>query len=166
MLEEGYFRDESGQEYFLYGDLGFHIRKNLLTGYNGAERLRAANDEEKRQFELFNREWSGARISVEWGFGDVTREFQALNLVLFEKPNLSRIGVWYLTAVFLTNCWKCCNGRGKFFCDPPSIREYLRPWDATFEETFRKWQPEEYIFRMPEEKKNEWNVGTKESVDE
>lgn len=110
--------------------------------------------------------WSGARVSVEWGFGDVTQEFQALNLVLFEKPNLSPIGEWYLTAVFLTNSWKCYNGMGKFFCDPPSIREYLRPWDATFKKKFKEWQPEENIFRMPEEKMNEWNVGTKESVDE
>lgn len=166
MLEQGFFKDSDGKQYFVYGDLGFHVRKNMLTGWNEADKQRAANAAMKRQYEEFNREWSGARVSVEWGFGDVTAEFESLNLLFFQKPNVSRIGVWYLVAVLLTNCWKCYNGRGKFFCDPPSIREYLRPWDATFEATFREWRPRKYIFRMEEEETNEWNVGSAESDDD
>lgn len=156
MLENEEFMDEDGcTDYFIYGDLGYNLSRHLMTGFM----------EPDARERLFNKLWSKDRVAVEWGFMDVSSRFQALNLMLFQKPKLSRIGVWYLVAVLLMNCYKCyyrCTASYHFDCDTPDIDVYLKKWDETFARYFSKYRPEVYPFRMAEEKLTEWNTTVEE----
>ena len=76
----------------------------------------------------FNTAISGVRIAVEWGFGNLLNQFQFLDLKQPEQLLKSPIGKYYLSGVFLFNCYTCFNGGEKstyFDLAPPSLDEYL-----------------------------------------
>lgn len=156
MLEAEEFKDEDGcTDYFIYGDLGYDLSSHLITGFLEPDKEEA----------LFNKLWSRDRVAVEWGFMDISSRFQALNLMLLQKPRLSRIGVWYNVSVLLMNCYKCyygCEASAHFNCKAPEVKDYLKEWDETFEYYFRKYRPDVYPFRMAEEELTEWNTNKEE----
>lgn len=151
MLEGGLF----GEGSLVYGDGGFHLMPGLIVGDPDG-------DPDARAFmHLTNRH----RVSVEWGFGKVLNTFRMHSYTPVQKPNLSRVGVWYLVSVLLMNCQVCLYGSvaaQHFKCPPPTLEEYLRAtWDEdpTFAETFERYRPRMYPMRMKGESKNRWNTG-------
>lgn len=153
LMDEGVF----GEGLCVYGDQGFYIGPGIWTGYSGAA-PGSAEDQ-------FNHKWNGQRTSVEWGFGKVANTFRTHDFTPLQKPNLSRIGVWYLVSVLLTNCQVCLYGSqaaGHFQCPPPTLEEYLRAeWheDPAFAEVYDRYRPCMYPFRLKEEKLTRWNTG-------
>lgn len=108
------------QNYCLYGDPAYPIRAQLLAPYRGD----VANDQN-----VFNKEMSRVRQSVEWGFGKVTTNFAFLDFKKNLKLLLQPVSKYYVVGVFLMNCHTCIYGSqtsSYFDCEPPSLTEYLQ----------------------------------------
>ena len=81
---------------------------------------------------------------------------------------LSRIAVWYLVSVLLTNCQVCMYGSqasGYFQCAPPSLEEYLRKEsidDPAWKDAYDTYRPAMYTMRLKKEPRTKWNTGQKE----
>jgi hypothetical protein len=112
--------------YAMYGDPAYPQSAYLIGGVTGAAdgSVEAA----------WNKTMSGARICVEWTFGEVNRQFRALslkqNMMLFRIP----VAKYYYTAVFLANCRNCMYGSetsNYFDCEPMSFDDYIAlvDWD-------------------------------------
>lgn len=154
MLTDGWYLD--GQQGLVYGDLGFHRGPGILTG---------VRENEKGRERGINHVMNSDRVSVEWGFGGVVNQFRMHSFTPLQKPLLSRIAIWYLDSVLLTNCQICMYGSeaaGHFDCQPPSLSEYLRSqWDEDplFAEAFDRYRPDIYPMRLAHEKLTKWNTG-------
>jgi hypothetical protein len=71
---------------------------------------------------------ASACISVEWTSGEVSRQFQQLDLnhalMMYKFPVVK----YYAVAVFLVNCWNSCYSgetSSYFACEPMSLEEYI-----------------------------------------
>ena len=110
-----------GSTYCIYGDPAYPLSPVLQCPFRGA-----ALTVNQR---LFNRDMSAARVTVEWLFGIVLRDFAFLDFKANLKLWLSPIAIYYKVAVLLTNCLTCLNGGNQvsmlFGMSPPSIEEYL-----------------------------------------
>lgn len=158
MLDKGLFADEDGKVYRPFSDMGYHCGLNILTGF------REAHGNAQR---LFNTTWSQQRVFVEQGFGQITNTFRMHQFMPLQRVQVSRLSVWYLMSVVLTNCQVCLYGSkaaNHFKCPPPSLEEYLKPWekDEQFAAVFDRFRPDIYWMRLHEEPRNMYNVGTKE----
>lgn len=148
MAENGEFTDEEGNQYFFFGDLGYTSGIGILSGFKEATGV----------FKSFNHIWSNQRIAVEWGFGAITRAWQSLDFVTLQKPRRSRIGMWYLVSMILTNCHMCLHrsqASQYFDCQPPSLDEYLVEWNEDFASWHNKYLPSKWAFTLPEERSRE-----------
>jgi DDE superfamily endonuclease len=106
--------------YALYGDPAYPQSAYLMGGIAGAA---PASQEAK-----WNTAMSSGRIAVESTFGEVDRQFQALDLKhgvqIFKLP----IVKYYAVAVFFLNCRNSLYGSptSKYFaCEPMSLDEYI-----------------------------------------
>ena len=159
MLDQGLFVDEDGKRYRPFADLGYFVGPNILTGFKEANEF---------AHEVFNTTWSRQRVFVECGFGDVTNTFKIHQFLPLQKPNKSRLAVWYLVSVLLTNCQVCLYGSkaaDHFNCPPPSLTEYLKVWDddPQFAAVYDRFRPDEFwCMRTPEEKMHKYNTGKAE----
>jgi len=156
MLEGGLFGDG-----LLYGDKGFkYCGPKILTAPTEDD----AGDKAQALTSLLN----SVRIVVEWGFGKILNNFRTHSFTPVQKPHLSRIAVWYLVSVILTNCQVCLYGSeasSYFDCQPPSLEEYLRAeWeeDPAFAEAYEKYRPQTYPMRLQGENWTRWNTGRKQ----
>ena len=79
--------------------------------------------------EVVNSLCSPFRVAVEWLFGLNMARNRFLDLDTAMKLRESPISVYYINAVFLTNCRTCLDRTNicaeKFGVDPPTLTEYL-----------------------------------------
>jgi hypothetical protein len=117
---------DGNQIYSMYGDPAYPQSAYLIGGVTGAAdgSVEAA----------WNKTMSGARICVEWTFGEVGKQFRSLSLkqslLLYRFP----VAKYYYTAVFLANCRNCIYGSQTsdyFSCQPLSFDDYINivNWD-------------------------------------
>jgi hypothetical protein len=113
--------DEDGRPFCLYGDPAYGVSRHVLSPYKGA----VVTEEQKQ----FNKAMSKSRISVEWEFGDIVREWAFLDFKKNQKVFLQPLAKYYLTGAILSNIRTCVNGSSQtsihFNVDPPSLAEYL-----------------------------------------
>jgi len=128
-LEEELHDDECS--YVIYGDPGYSRRPGLQCPVK-LDKLTPAESGTCVTLPCyvleFNRRMSSVRQSVEWKFGDVTSQFQGLELRRLEKCLLSPVAHWYKLAYFFTNCAACFRGSittSYFQVLPPTIDDYL-----------------------------------------
>ena len=71
---------------------------------------------------------SSKRVCVEWGFGNVVKQWEYLNGDKRLRSLGQPIAQWYVLGVFLTNCHVCVHGSQTtqtFHCPPPALEEYV-----------------------------------------
>jgi len=114
------FVKQNGEPYVIYGDPAYGITRNILAPFRGAH-LTADQ-------EIFNRDMTKVRISVEWGFGKIIQYFAYLDFKKNLKILLQPVGKYYFVASLLINCHTCLYGSvtsSYFEVDPPSLEKYL-----------------------------------------
>ena len=119
-LQDNMIRPDGGV-YCLYGDAGYPLLPHVLSPFRG----NALSAEEQ----VFNRQMSEARVSVEWGFGGVYAKFGFLLMKSQMRLGLQPIGQYYIVATLLYNCYACMYGNeiSKFFdLESPTLEEYLQ----------------------------------------
>jgi nuclease HARBI1 len=109
-----------GPTYALYGDPAYPQSEYLIGSIGNAQdgSVEAA----------WNTEMSGSRICVEWTFGDVGRQFRALDLKHGLQIFRSPVAKYYTVAVFFLNCRNCIYGNETsdyFDCEPMNLHEYI-----------------------------------------
>lgn len=117
------FLDRNGRNFAVYGDPGYSNQQYVKVGYKNYGIL----TENQKQF---NKMMSSLRISVEYGFGNIVREFAFLD---FEKSQMlykSHLKKFFFVAAFLTNVQCCMRGRNQisdiFQSYVPTLEEYLQ----------------------------------------
>jgi hypothetical protein len=106
----------------IYADAGYSICPGIQVPYHDAE----INAEHA----AYNNAMASVRISIEWEFGAILRNWASLRYKPHEQLLSNRkIGQIYFVAALLTNFGNCCrpNTTSQYFrCDAPSLDEYLR----------------------------------------
>jgi len=112
----------TGQVMCVYGDPAYPLRAHLQAPFRaGARALTPA-------MELYNKNMSKVRTSVEWIFGDVINSFKFLDYKNNLKIGLSTIGKMYVVCGIIRNALTCMYGNqtSAFFAvEPPSVYEYF-----------------------------------------
>ncbi|KAH9074077.1 hypothetical protein Ae201684P_015975 [Aphanomyces euteiches] len=111
---------------YVYGDPAYPLRPWLISPYKGA-RLTSAQAS-------FNKKMNSVRVSVEWCFAGILRDWAFLNYKKNLKVFLSPVAKMYLIGVLLSNCIACTsrdtivgNQTSQFFnLAPPSLENYLK----------------------------------------
>ena len=109
-----------GEILCIYGDPAYSLRANLQTPFRGANLTPLQIS--------WNKEMSGARVSVEWVFGDITNYFKFLDFRKYLKIKLSAVGKIYIVYALLHNARSCFYGTSTENCfrlQPPLIGEYF-----------------------------------------
>ena len=111
-----------GQRPFhFYGDQAYPSGAHVIAQFKG-------NNLTIEQ-ERVNAIMSKLRISVEWGFGIISRLFAFTEFGHNQKLGLQPVGVYFRVAPIFTNIHTCMNGgnivSGFFHCEPPSVEKYL-----------------------------------------
>jgi nuclease HARBI1 len=116
-----------GTIYTLYGDPAYPQSVYLIGGIAGAQ--------EGSVEAAWNTAMSSGRICVEWTFGEVGRQFRALDLKqglqIFRLP----VAKYYAVAVFFCNCRNSVYGSqtAKYFeCEPMSLEDYINLVDWNY----------------------------------
>lgn len=139
-------------QYFVYGDQGYLSSPFLLAGIRDAQGI------EKH----VNYKWSKTRISSEWSFNRIITLWQMLDCTRMQKTQQRLVAVWYLVSVLLTNCYACMTGDSQasryFEVKPPSLEEYLRPWDENFRRWREEYRPSEVPIFYDWDQKRPWEV--------
>lgn len=108
------------EDYYIYGDSGYPMKRHLITPYLGS----ALTDEQIQ----FNVTMSKMRIAVEWEFGDLYEQFAFLSFKYNHKIFIQQVAKCYLVSTILKNCRTCLYGSQTsqyFNCSPPTLEEYL-----------------------------------------
>lgn len=109
------------QRYFqIFGDPAYGLSPLILSPYASANRT-----QEQRRW---NKAMSRVRMSVEHGFGELTREWPFLNAWWKHRVFSSPVGRYYRVCVLLTNALNCIRPNQTsqaFNCSPPSVDEYF-----------------------------------------
>lgn len=107
-------------KFYIYGDPAYPQRSYVRCPFKGV----VTPDEHK-----CNSRMSSVRVTVEWGFKEVSSRFAALDFVRQEKIRQGPVALKYLVAVFLTNCLTCLDRDNQisqyFNVQPPTLDEYL-----------------------------------------
>jgi len=113
-------------DYHVYGDPAYALSRYIMRGFKGVMNPRQA---------AFSRAMNALRVSVEWGFMLVVRDWRYIDCEKHLKIMLQPIGKLYWVAAILTNVKSCVmaenhDGYGnliaqRFRCSPPSLHEYL-----------------------------------------
>ena len=107
--------------FYVYGDPAYPIRRSIIAPFRGAN---LSPDQDN-----FNYEMSKVRQCVEWGFGDIVRNFAFLDFRKNLKLYLQPVGKYYAVGALLTNCRACLRGNstsGYFEMEPPKLEDYVR----------------------------------------
>ena len=110
----------NGDPYVLYGDPAYPVRGHLLAPFRGANIT--------AQQQAFNKDMSGVRVCVEWGYGKIVQYFSFLDFSKNLKVLLQPVGKLYKVGALLSNCHTCLYGSqtGEYFqLDPPELEMYL-----------------------------------------
>ncbi|PWW77619.1 hypothetical protein C7212DRAFT_179586, partial [Tuber magnatum] len=114
------------QRYYLYSDFTYWPSFGIMGPYRSSELGISLSGTE----EAANLLMSGARISVEWGFGLNVTFWGINNYKKGSKILSSPVAAYYLVSTLLTNMHMCLKGRNivsdKFNYSPPSLKEYVR----------------------------------------
>lgn len=106
---------------YLYADSGYALHRHIITPHLGNH----LSEEQK----LFNLTMSKLRVSVEWEFGDLDRQFAFIDFKKNLKIFLQPVAKYYFVAAILKNCQNClyqCQTSKYFDLKPPKLEEYLR----------------------------------------
>ena len=112
----------TGQVMCVYGDPAYPLRAHLQAPFRvGARALTPA-------MELYNKNMSKVRTSVEWIFGDVVNSFKFLDSKNNLKIGLSTIGKMYVVCAIIRNALTCMYGNNTsafFALELPSVYEFF-----------------------------------------
>ena len=98
-------------------DAGYILRRYLQTPFFGILTQQQQN---------FNKAMSKVRVSVEWLFGDIIKQFKFTDFKNNQKMGLTPIAKQYRVTVLLTNAFTCSyrNNTSKYFdLEPPILEE-------------------------------------------
>lgn len=126
-LEErlaGFCRTPEGESnYYIFGDPAYSPSPFMLRGAKKRTKL-------SPELHDFHVRMSRVRVTVEWGFKEVSMLFPALRFSGAQRIYLSALGRQYRVAVILTNAITCFYGSNEtsifFGLTPPSIEHFLR----------------------------------------
>lgn len=126
-----------GTPLFIYGDPAYGLSSHLISPYKGAHLSAGEN--------LFNQAMSPLREAVEWGFGEVIRQFAFLDFHKNQKVLMQPVGLLYTVGIILCNAHTILHGSKTstyFNCPPPTLGEYFH---GTMEDTVAFWQDTDHI---------------------
>lgn len=112
-----------GRQLFVYGDPAYGTSNAVISG---VKRIGDLTEDERE----FNRQMSKVRQSVEWGFGNVIKNFSFVDYDKSLRLGLQPVGQLYLLAILFTNIRTLLYSSEvsqKFQCAPPTLHEYLFP---------------------------------------
>ena len=116
-------QQRTGLPYLIYGDPAYGNTATIMAGFDRVQRR--SNVDMDRLTKALNSD----RTSVEWCFGKVCTKFKWVESKDANKIGKTACGMYYLVAVFLTNCITCVEGGGvhykRFKCSPPKLVDYL-----------------------------------------
>jgi len=115
-----YSHTPTGDPLCIYGDMGYPLRPQLQTPFQGLHLTPLQQD--------FNLAMSRVRTSVEWIFGDIINYFSFLDYKKNLKIGLSAVGKMYIVCALLTNARTCLysSTTSRYFnLDPPSMKDYF-----------------------------------------
>jgi hypothetical protein len=104
----------------IYGDPAYPLSPFILRAFD--------RDELKRAERAFNQAMSGARQSIEWGFGQVSGTWAFLDFGKQLKTLHMQVAKMYLVSIVLTNVRTCLYGNQVsiyFQLSPPDVEDYL-----------------------------------------
>ncbi|CAB1099103.1 unnamed protein product [Ectocarpus sp. CCAP 1310/34] len=115
----------SGHRYCLYGNPAYgqtdHIQCPFSVSVNGPLTPAMRN---------FNKSMSRCRVTVEWGFKEMTSKWAFIDMKCQHKFLLSPVATQYKVATLLSNFHSCLNGGNQisqyFGVEPPTLEEYLK----------------------------------------
>lgn len=110
----------NGESYVLYGDPAYPVGRYIIAPFRGAQLSNAEK--------AFNTDMSRLRVSVEWGYGKICKEFVFMDFSKNFKVLLQPVGKLYRVAALLANCHTCLYGSQtgqSFELDPPNLETYL-----------------------------------------
>ncbi|QRV97858.1 DDE superfamily endonuclease [Ceratobasidium sp. AG-Ba] len=116
----------NGRQLFVYGDPAYGLSNTVISG---VRRIGGLTDNERK----FNLKMSKLRQSVEWGFGNVSRNFAFMGYPNGLKLGLQPVGRFYLLVVIFTNIWASMYPSEisvKFQCAPPPLEDYLESFNS------------------------------------
>ncbi|CAN0432406.1 unnamed protein product [Pylaiella littoralis] len=120
-----HFNSPSGHPYCLYGDPAYGLSNHLLSPFSTT-----TNGPLTPEMADFNKRMSHCRVTVEWGFKEMTGKWAFVNMKPQQKFLLSPVGIQYRVATLLSNWHSCLNGGNQisqyFGVAPPSLEEYLK----------------------------------------
>ena len=119
-----HFNSPSGHPYCLYGDPAYGLSDHLICPYSSVTHGLLTPE-----MADFNKRMSHCRVTVEWGFKEMTGKWAFVNMKPQQKFLLSPVGVQYRVATLLSNWHSCLNGGNQiaqyFGLTPPTLEEYL-----------------------------------------
>ena len=114
----------SGHPYCLYGDPAYALSNHLLYPYSAA-----SVGPLSPEMADFNKRMSHCRVTVEWGFKEMTGLWAFANMKPQQKFLLSPVAKQYRVATLLSNWHSCLDGGNEisqyFGVLPPTFEEYL-----------------------------------------
>ena len=122
MLER-YSIVQDGSLLCIYGDPSYQLIPQLQRPFRPAQITPLQN--------VWNKELSSVRVSVEWVLGDVIIYYKFLNFRKNLKIQLNTVGKKFIVSALLHNARSCFHGNSTssfLDCNPPSIQEYFRQW--------------------------------------
>ena len=111
----------NGERLCIYGDLACPLRWYLQGPFKGVQISPDQNE--------FNKSTSKVCLSVEWLFGNVTKNFKFFDYRKSQNTGLSSIGKMYHVSALLTNAHTCLYKHyfsNYFDLNPPFLKEYFR----------------------------------------
>jgi hypothetical protein len=125
------------RELAIYGDEGYGRLFPVLAPYRGTltEEQNATNEGMRRP-----------RLCVEWGFGNISNNWQFCNYRQRLRVGLMRVGMLYPVSTLLANLQVCLGRytptRSFYRIQPPSIEQYLTPR--------RTWEQQRVVMEEPD----------------
>ena len=113
----------AGAPLCIYGDLAYPLRVHLQDPF------RINRQQPNRNQELYNKEMSRVRVSVEWVFNDIINYFAFLDYKKNLKLGLSSIGKMYISCCLIRNAHTCLYrsiATNFFEIDPPNLFDYFQ----------------------------------------
>ncbi|CAB1112388.1 unnamed protein product [Ectocarpus sp. CCAP 1310/34] len=120
-----HFNSPSGRPYCLYGDPAYGLSDHLVCPFSAA-----SYGPLTPEMADFNQRMSHCRVTVEWGFKEMTSKWAFVDMKSQQKYLLSPVGKQYRVATLLSNMHSCLNGGNQisqyFNLQPPTLEEYLK----------------------------------------
>ncbi|CAB1108116.1 unnamed protein product [Ectocarpus sp. CCAP 1310/34] len=115
----------SGHPYCLYGDPAYGQTDHIQCPFSAS-----VNAPLTPAIRNFNKSMSQCRVTVEWGFKEMTSKWAFVDMKCQQKFLLSPVATQYKVATLLSNFHSCLNGGNQisqyFGVEPPTLEEYLK----------------------------------------